>query len=501
MTFLTSGLILTSSPEIKALHKLARSKGLLNGANDWSLYMRNASSALRKRDYKLANSLYRYAVELAPNKIQSYDGLCKAFLAENKLLESAELYRIALLKNPEKAAFVDRFAKSLRRLATGNIKQKSEYINKFGEGRLLEYAANLYLEAIGTAPEKEYLKRGLLEIKESVNIKRKEQQERGVDFQFDQSVENSMNLALVNLMPKEKNKQDLSNLSEGQLIESIDKIDTGNRRLLFLKEDKDNRLYCINNHKKKIIRELISRKTTNNDWDGAIKFANQIAELDMNDSINYSLLKRLYRKTNNYSKLVEISRDKTIQKKTFWNQIGLAKQLIIYYYRVDNNSKFIDEAEEILNLLLKLYGDLNNEQIMAVYGGLVKCYHSRQQYEKGLDTYIEVTKRLSEPSEHLCNTLMIGVAKNRTKAKNTVDGINTLMFFSGEIQSEDVKLKKIKERVNGLNLNSTKSISAQHFMAHLYHVKGDKVKAKYNYDKILQLQPKDKIAQRKIKNL
>ena len=76
MTFLTSGLILTSSPEIKALHKLARSKGLLNGANDWSLYMRNASSALRKRDYKLANSLYRYAVELAPNKIQSYDGLC-----------------------------------------------------------------------------------------------------------------------------------------------------------------------------------------------------------------------------------------------------------------------------------------------------------------------------------------------------------------------------------------------------------------------------------------
>ena len=309
LALLSSGMLFASSPEIKALHKIMEQKGLSFNSEDWVSLMQSGRKALRKRDFDLADSSYRQAITLAPDKIQGYDGLKKVLMSQNRLLEATELCRIGWKKNPDKAAFVDRFSSALRRLVMGHGKQTVAFINKYGEGQLLEQAAKLYIHVLEDAPDKTYLKIGLREVQKSIEVARGNAERMGNKFTFDSTIAAQMKSAISSLSTKNKKKEDLTALSDTELQNRIDYL-SHDRTFLEFEDARESRDLGIKKSAKRLYQAQAAKKLRNKDWEGALEVAVLIAQIYPTDSTNYKLRKRLNLKMKNFPGLVEIAREK-----------------------------------------------------------------------------------------------------------------------------------------------------------------------------------------------
>lgn len=293
-----------------------------------------ASQAKQKfylKNYNDAEALYMQAITLAPNYIQFYDGLDNVFGAQNRFLDSVQLFKNALLINPSNVAFYDRAARSLMRLQTGCRSLASEYRTQINSASLLYDAANLYESAIAIDSSKLYLNIGLAKINAKINI-------APLEDNF------KVNRVFKNLKRLNKNiyKEALNSKSNEQIRELINRVDNKKRRELLTSEEIVERKINMLLQKKKFY-DILQKRENITELE-KIEYVERLFRIDYKDSNSLRKIKIVYYTNNKFFEFIEVRRKFADATKTFSGYIGLMDAMEIAYRKGQASSNVLDEA-------------------------------------------------------------------------------------------------------------------------------------------------------------
>lgn len=140
-----------------------RHENLKNANIDIRNIRLSAREAFYKKEYAVAEELYRQLIALQPQAVEGYDRLAKVYLAQQKSVEACRLRLSGMTLNPNNIAFSERYAKELMRIAVGDLRAGRTMASEIDSESLFETAIKLYCTNIERAPEKKYLRFGLLD--------------------------------------------------------------------------------------------------------------------------------------------------------------------------------------------------------------------------------------------------------------------------------------------------------------------------------------------------
>lgn len=349
------------------------------------------------RDYANAEKAYRKLINEYPKHIPGYDGLAKTFYAQNKSMDAAEVYRQAWLQHPEEPLLSDRFARSLVRLCLGNRKHELEYSNTIGQKNLLNYSADIYIEAAKKANKKgqELLSEGLLDLKRSLEKHNKSQ---GRIKKTSASLSSSTLKKLDNLssdhlekwnhLRRVKIKKDyrVRSLTEAN-IRCEKSLKCQKRNLYFVKEkesrEREQKLYLKGLYYPSFLLALSKKSIVETE-----ETYKKISKMDPDDSYSAGQMVRLYRKQKKYDKLVDFQKERYERQPHFWNGSSYAQALRL---RAKEENR-LDLCDSALNIYQKIKpaNEVSAKECINYYGGLIDCYYQLGKFDELKKVVVEV---------------------------------------------------------------------------------------------------------------
>lgn len=486
------GAIATLIPvqELTALSRIRPKKGndLLDIYNGDEL-ARQAKIAFFQRRYSDAQNLYIEAIELAPSKIQYYDGLQNVYAVQKKSIEIIQLYKNGLDANTNIIVFYDRLARSLVRVKLGNKAILSQVQALVGNSALMDEAKNLYNQAINIDSSKQYLQEGLNRVNflESLNA----------DTTY---ANDNQQLKINKRVNREQFLSRYTNFSNQELTERLNAIDSKTRHDLFETSDIDCRNKSLLKEKKIIHQTLSDRCYKVKDYNQTLTHLLNIYNLDNTDGKTIKLLTNIYLKLNNFEGFLSIKRDWDTLKNTVWSKLGLIHALDKSYRRTDN-SAYLEEA---VNLSSSLFNDNLNTTNKGLFFKIAmktaKLYRMNGQFSDALALY----------SDHL----IYNEDFNNKRKKNAVIGYIKTLRLNGNINKAKRLLRlalKQKKSVNENNNDDLKTylitkkirkkqrLMFEYELYRIYEIEEDAINLRKTTKRILRINPKDKFLKRKSK--
>ena len=413
----------------------AESSVAASGSNPDKLQsLRAAKEAFYRRQYLRAEQLYQQIIAQYPDEIAAYDGLSATYKAQQKPLETALLYRSALQAHPSNPAFYDRSARSLIALELGNYKQAQQYRQATGESFLIASAALLYLQAIPQFPDKQYLYEGLLDTtraleKENRHLKRLQLPEQ----QFDETIRQQIDSLTAEYQTNwQESREKVKHKPKGNIEESIEKMQTKKRRILYSRAERERREADLQNREKILLYAGFTASLQAKDTSGSENYYHRIKANNRGEAEIYSrfLIGRHYKKQKQYQKLAGFWEGEPTDT-PYWQSLRRARALVLEGEKSGNNTSF-DQAMQIYQSVQnEIDGENDAMALAALYSGMARCGWKKGKWS---DSREHLKKALNSlpPSGGIATTLLVDYAESYTREKSGDRSERILRRLSGE---------------------------------------------------------------------
>lgn len=357
-------LLFTGSP----LHKLAANNDVAKTNVKLSDEVHNlhkqAKEHFYKKEYVQAESIYLQLIKQYPNKVEFCDGYAKVLGAQQRHLEIAELYRIAVNNNDNNPFFKHRLANSLKTIYKGNHKAEKEFTQKYGANNLLIYAAELLFAAIAIKQTKGFML-DLRDIPEIAKTKN-ERLNNGKDDVI--SLPNELIETILTKTAVIENKWNKTRNSKNQIYntdfeDDTTPLKTKKKRILYTeKEIKQRKEHQINERKKRWTNALQINIKENKP--GRVdRLGYLILDDDINDTQTIGRLKRYYKRNKYHQRLLTLDRYLYVRNKSNSNALALASTLTKH----GKDSNAIAESNELLISIQPYLNTLGSIHIASYY--------------------------------------------------------------------------------------------------------------------------------------
>jgi len=168
-SFLSLGALAVSSLPFGSFAQNAPVSGISYTSVEALALYRQARKLFYQKQYVASATIFKQLIVAFPAKIDYYDGYAKVLNAQQKSLETAELYRAGVKKNPKNPYFKQRLSLSVRRMAAGNLKDAAIYQSRYGVSDLWQHSSELLVAALVINPTSNELKLGLRDLPAAVN--------------------------------------------------------------------------------------------------------------------------------------------------------------------------------------------------------------------------------------------------------------------------------------------------------------------------------------------
>lgn len=337
---MSSGTFFVAFTPLKSLASLttAGNNTSTTTAIDAANLNKQAKLLFYQKKYAEAIVLYQQLITAFPSRISYYDGYARALGAEQKSLETAELYRQGLIKNASNVIFMHRLSLQMRNLCTGNKKAELAFVSKYGTSNLFEAATQLMLDAVNENKKKKKNKtnKGLyLDLRDT--LKTIDQQNKRLQ---------RLKQPLIDLPQSMKTEiQDLTAMHEKQWTlnrnrhkshmsddadANVDKIDKKYRRNLYDETEKKLRHQSIKKIRKQQHTKVLNDNIKNKNINKAEKYGMKILADNVNDTNTIGRLRNHYRKSKAHDRLIALNRYLYLNNEDIPNTLMYAHVLIRY---------------------------------------------------------------------------------------------------------------------------------------------------------------------------
>ena len=318
-----------------------------------------------KKKYSESATIYQQLIASYPGRIAYYDGYAKVLGAQQKTLDVAELYRQGLQVNPDAPLFMHRLSLSMKDLCMGNRKAEKAFVNKYGETQLFEASALLLIKAIGLTQKNKGFHLNLRDTLKSLDKLNKNLDKRGLPgVQFSNVLRSEIMSKTAAYETKwaisrSKHKPNISDNAEAD----VEKIKGKERRALYSNKEKTERENLIQKAKKERWKHDLELNITNGNPNKVEKYGTFILEGNITDTDTIGKLRRFYRKTKSYNRLLALDRYLHLKNESLANTLAYAGSLNKY----GNGGSDLSEVKQLLNTLEPYVQTLNPVSIGAYY--------------------------------------------------------------------------------------------------------------------------------------
>ena len=332
---------------------------------DAKLLYTQAKDFFYKKQYTQASQLYRELIRCFPDQYVYYDGYARVLGAEQKLLETAELYREGWLQNGENPYFMQRLALRMYDICMGNRKAEREFCQKYGETVLFETAAELLLQAKKIKPKNEEFSLNLLDILKAVDTKNELlEKERNEQIDFSTELRNEMKTKTLSHESKwASNRASRKPQAAENVDRQIEKIGKQNRRNFHYQKERDSFDKSIGKARKNYRKQAFETGLRQDNANRVERYVMAILEEDRRDTDTIGKARKYYRKTGRYDKIITLNRYLYLKENSPANTLALASSLVRY----GKIQREYNEAKELLSELSFYIGHANSIYAASYY--------------------------------------------------------------------------------------------------------------------------------------
>lgn len=420
-------LLSTSIPApVYAINSFVSKKTSVDMFNDAKEIAKRAKLHFIKKEYAVAESLYKQCISLVPKDIRFYDNLKAVYGAQGKYIESLKLFKQALQINQKNVAFYDRTARCLLQLETGNKKLATQY--KAGKSiSLLHEAENFYTQAIQLDKDKKYLKIGLKKVRQKIN-------EANLDYRVDKGYKKAKKKR------KRVHKKRFHKYSIEALETQLYKLQTQRRKTLYTEKEIQNRDKNTLAEQALLLSLLVKRYKKNKEYDNAISCAFNWYELSPNDSEVIKKIERLFLKMKDFVGLIEFRRHQITKTPNLWSYFGLIKAIERGYKKRVVNS--LDEIITICDELLTPKWRVSKSLRAIILEKKAQVFTKQKKFELATENYESILKNFELQSPQFLNRILNSYCIMLLKSKKS-DVSKTIL--ESIIYKEQIDLEKNKE--------------------------------------------------------
>lgn len=340
--------LVTLSPlKILANQQANSNKNKLSSIDSDQLY-KEAREHFYKKEYGLAESKFLQLIDDLPRNIRYYDGYARVLGAQQRMLETAELYRLALNKHIENPYLMHRLAVSLKKISRANNKAELIYIEKYGVDNLLIYSAELLIAAIAIKPVKGFMLE-LRDIPAALIPKNEIRTNKGLA-----PIELPLHLSeeiepLTKLVKQRWNETRTSRKPYlfADTEAGIKKIKERKRRELNSAAESKMRENAIKKARKTYLEHALAKGILDNKTAAVDKYGLLILSENITDTETIGRMRRFYRKNKHPERLITLNRFLYSQNDSLLNALSLASCLIKY----SKQKNVSVEAKQLLDLV------------------------------------------------------------------------------------------------------------------------------------------------------
>jgi len=347
-SFLGVGTLIASLSPLKIFaHQQTNSTTNLPAIDTAQLY-REARAHFYKKEYDLAESKYLQLIEALPPNLEYYDGYAKVLGAKQRMVEIAELYRLALNKYTDNPFFMHRLAVSLKKISRANNKAEKEFITTHGIPNLLSYSAELLLAAIAIKPVKGFM----LELKDiPAVLASKNEQRLGnglVPIELSRHLASAIEVQTDSVKQRwnetRKSRKPLLNTNTDA---DIKKLSDKKRRELPGYKDREQREYAMKKARKIRWEQALEKGIAENKPTAVDKYGLLILSENIADTQTIGRMRKFYRQNEHPERLISLNRFLFSRNDSASNALSLASSLIKY----SKQKKVVEEAKQLLELV------------------------------------------------------------------------------------------------------------------------------------------------------
>ena len=420
-----------------------------------------AKTLFYQKKYAESGNIYKQLIAEYPGNVSYYDGYAKVFKAQQKTLETAELYKEGLKANPKKAVFMQRLSLSIQMLCMGNRKAEKEFIAKYGDALLFESSIQLLFDAINLHPKNKSLYLHLMDIQKNISTKNEWLTERKLAiFEINSSLHTQINSITSSYKKKwEKSRAKHKPNKAEDVDTAIASLKVKDRRELYTLSEKQLRDKAKAKTKKEYLKTAFSKHLQKKDINKVDKYGMLILSEHVTDTDTIGKMRKLYKNNKAHDRLIALNRYLYINHESAANALALATALA---YRSNNPS----EAVGLLDKVYPHVSTLHSTAIAGYYLTRAQVYIQRHQLQasrtcllEGLQRFYgkgEVTFSLIESYAHSLDEADLSKGEMLLKALcgQTVEPIDDevwkyvhlYLFF----QKEDNKVVSIMEQIKQL---------------------------------------------------
>ena len=306
---------------------------------------RQARELFYQKQYAAAAAIYEQLIAAFPAKIEYYDAYAKVFGAQQKSLETAELYLNGANANPENPYFKHRLSLSLRRLATGNRKDAAHYQNRYGVVDLWEHSVALLAAAIAIVPATDFML-DLRDLPAAIETQNKVNAKRGYPLiAFSEDNINNINALTSPISDKWATMRASRKETITDVDASVEKLKNKERRNLPDSKAQKEREKAAEKQLKKRYAMGLNAAIAANIPGQVDKYGLKMVSEISNDTNTIGKLRRYYRKQNFGNRLITLNRLLYTQNENIINALALASALVKY----ENGNGVLQECRQLVS--------------------------------------------------------------------------------------------------------------------------------------------------------
>ena len=327
---------------------------------------RRARELFYQKQYAAAAAIFEQLIAAFPARIEYYDGYAKVFGAQQKALQTAELFLKGTNANPNNPYFKQRLSLWLRRMAAGNLKDAAIYQSRYGVTDLWQHSAALLIAAIAIKPSEEF-RLGLRDLPAAVERLNKANSKRGYqEIALSQDNANQID----NLTRSVSNRWAETRFPLPETFAAAEKVDRSVGKL----NGKARR--NLHNNREQKLREEAKQKQIKKRYSGGLddaiarnipgqvdKYGLRIINEIIDDSNTVGKLRRYYNRQNFTNRLITLNRLLYTHNDNTANALALASSLLKH----NNGNGILSECRQLVNPVAEYVNILPSIYALSYY--------------------------------------------------------------------------------------------------------------------------------------
>ena len=315
------------------------------GFFDTNLLSREAKELFYKKQFQKSSLIYKRLISKFPQQITYYDGLARVYGAEQNNLAIVNLYREGLLHNPDNPFFMQRLSLRIKSICLGDKYAENVFQAKY-DLPLPEVSVQLLFQAIEINPKNKGLYLSLLDFLADVDKYNKTFLNTSLTpINISNNLKNNI-YSLTNDYKSEweKNRKSTKTATVKDIESHLQEIKNRPRRKMYFESERKELNQNLLKEQKKILTVGLVCGLKNKNTQDVEKYGLLILNGDSRETNTISILRKNFKKTQNYNRLIALNRLVYSKNETPERALTLACSLLDY----SNSKSDIVEAGSLL---------------------------------------------------------------------------------------------------------------------------------------------------------